>query len=246
MSKMITIWGHSHIAAISAALQLVDQKNLRLQYRIKSGFDFRSDGWIVEPIDGNFETYWLNTEIAQWLRNNVNEGILVIQISGSDYLPYGISAAQAFDVILPFDKTIDQLPSLTMIPYLELKSKIKNVIRHILLGIPLIKQEINVPVIYLETPPPIGDNEYIRAHPSWAAGLMNEGIADPLVRYKLWRIHSQLIQEACEKHGVRFISLPSSVLDERGFLHPSAYDGDVMHANAWYGHQLLSHLDSVL
>ncbi|MFC5355653.1 tetratricopeptide repeat protein [Azospirillum himalayense] len=238
--------GSSHINAIRGASKYAEQEHLRNSYTFKSIIDFKNDSKIIDPVDGGFDDYQLNENMKKWLYENRSFDKIFLSISGSDYLSFCISAPNpSYDIIIPGREDLPRINGARVVPYEEMKARLKRHIRHVVLGIKAIRAEVSAPIIYLEPPPPIEDNQHLTQHAGWAERLLaNSGPSSPIVRYKLWLLHSEIIKEACESVGVVFLELPSSVLNERGYLADSMLLNDVMHANLLFGAEILMQMDS--
>jgi hypothetical protein len=96
------------------------------------------------------------------------------------------------------------------------------------------------PCLELESPPPPRDDAHILAHPGHFGPLLAEhGVAPAALRYKIWRLQSAAVRQACNELGLRLLPAPASVRDAQGFLVPQALADDPTHANPWYGRQLI-------
>jgi len=244
----IQILGSSHISAIWVAINERNKFDLKNDYALKSLMDFRNDSRIIEPIIGGFENYYLNNELRSWLLSLNQIDRLVLSISGSDYLPFCIANSEPlFDIILPNHPHLPKIENAQLIPYQEMKKKLRQYIRHVVLGIKVIKDIVPVPIFYLESPPPIEDNNYLLKNPGWASHMIDKsGLSFPALRLKLWQLHSEIVKEMCDQVGVTFLSVPRQCLNEQGFLNEMAFFDDLMHANSWYGNEILNQLEADL
>jgi hypothetical protein len=65
------------------------------------------------------------------------------------------------------------------------------------------------------------------------------------LRYKLWRLHSEILVEFCQLHRITFVSHPRGAVDADGFLREPYY-ANPMHANAAYGDLVLSQMQECI
>ncbi|HEY5972148.1 MAG TPA: hypothetical protein VIT22_09265 [Pseudoxanthomonas sp.] len=88
---------------------------------------------------------------------------------------------------------------------------------------------------HMEPPPPCPDNEQIAPHIPWSLfpGLRQE-IAPPHLRYKVWRLHSDIVSALCREEGIEFLAYPLEAADDDGFMRQD-YFFDGVHANSGYG-----------
>jgi hypothetical protein len=101
-------------------------------------------------------------------------------------------------------------------------------------------------LVVLATPPPKQGNEaaiaMVRCNPSLVAWAKHHGkevedieLIDDIILLKMWVTIQDLMREAAERHGARFIEVPSEAQDEVGFLPRPLWQPDLTHANAEYG-----------
>jgi hypothetical protein len=74
---------------------------------------------------------------------------------------------------------------------------------------------------------------------------MKREISPRFLRYKLWHLHSEIIQEFCIKRNIGFIRCPPETVDAEGFLLPQFY-ADPMHVNEAYGALVLTQMRRVV
>lgn len=92
------------------------------------------------------------------------------------------------------------------------------------------------PVFHLEPPPPPAV--------SWWEASDRASQDAPFLRYKLWRLNSEIVRELVERLGGTFIESPTSAKDEDGLLRPELVHNST-HANAAYGALVLEQMRSV-
>jgi hypothetical protein len=98
------------------------------------------------------------------------------------------------------------------------------------------------PVFHAESPPPSPPHERFL---SGLAQLTDRRPATPRLRYKIWRLHSAIVREACDEAGVTFIPHPSRSTDDVGMLLPRYYLNPT-HANAAYARLVWRQLEALL
>jgi hypothetical protein len=108
------------------------------------------------------------------------------------------------------------------------------------------------PVYQFEGAPPPGDRwmlesaggEKARAKKRKLPAGSDGTPAGRFVRYKLWRLHSQIMRGHAEEAGIRFVAHPREAVDEEGFLRDELC-GNATHANAAYGALILEQMRSL-
>ncbi len=147
-----------------------------------------------------------------------------------------------FDFVLPSEPDLPMLEGATVIPVDALRRTLHDLSDPLLTGISVLAEMVDVPILHIEPPPPLqeitklgkteADRHFIET------GLMfrgrNKAFSNKWVRYKAWRLHTQLIAECCAQSGIPYLPTPSAVQDEYGFLRPE-FDIDGIHGNTAYG-----------
>jgi hypothetical protein len=107
-----------------------------------------------------------------------------------------------------------------------------------------VDQEIpNRPIVQCALPPIIPSAAHIHQYPAHFRELIEQyGVTPELIRYKLWKLHSQLVEAECINLGIQYVAVPSSMLDEHEFLVKDAWPQDSVHANERYGIRVLEQL----
>jgi hypothetical protein len=150
-----------------------------------------------------------------------------------------------FDFVLP---TEPELPADDgeLIPAEALQTVLQRRMFRALSILSLLKQRADGPMYHLESPPPIGDDDYIRNNidPYYQKrGVAELGIVSRNLRYKLWRLHSQLVRQACTELQIEFIPCPAEAM-QGGFLREDLR-ANATHANEIYGGMLLAQIGAL-
>jgi len=146
----------------------------------------------------------------------------------------------------PFDFIHPDFPALRRpgasgfewIPYSAIKDRMKKAVGLWLDSLRILAELYPGRVKHLESPPQIEDETFIRNH-LHARRLRYLGnkpyqISDHHLRYKLWRLNSDIFAESCRECGIEFIPVPPESMDGNGFLRPDFWSNPT-HANAAYG-----------
>lgn len=191
---------------------------------------------------------WLRDDAGIRLRPDLAEriarGSLVLSlIGGSAHTVLGmVEHERPFDFVLPSapDLPVDESRELT--PAEAVRATLTELAMKYLETVPGVLHAATGPVIHIEPPPPLADAERIAPRVPWKLFPGRPQVVAPKwLRYKLWRMHSEVIAAACGGFGVRYMTTPDRAKDSEGFLDP-VYDHDGVHANAAYGALLLDEL----
>jgi hypothetical protein len=156
----------------------------------------------------------------------------------------------------PFDFVLAEQPDLPLDPESELipeafvEAALRDRMARTERLIGAMVRHLPVPLFQVESVPPVRSTEHILATQEnvfWDMLKLGElGVAPAFLRYKLWRLHSRLVREFCDRHGVAFIPAPAESQDADGFLVEGACTrGDATHGNASYGEHILRQIYAV-
>ena len=149
----------------------------------------------------------------------------------------------------PFDFTLPEEPHLANESgsepqtYAFVEHALKSLMSYNLCFLRCARNAVDGPMLHLQSPPPIEDETLIQADlaPRLATSLNPVGIAPPLLRYKLWRLHSKIVASTCAMLGIEYVPVPPKVLVDGRFLQPIFFQ-DATHANGAYGEVILDQL----
>jgi hypothetical protein len=232
LRKKIAMLGSSHVHALMDGVD----KTAENFYSRKLLQDFVGKHNIVQD-DGSPR---LRDDVAAWVNSSLDADLVLLTISGSDWLEFCASNRNPkIDIILPeAGDLVEELPEAQIIPLAEMRCQMAHRIRHVVRGIEALRKRVpmHIPIWYVASPPPHQDNEFVlRTVPFTRAAIEQNGVTDPLLRLKMYRLHSAIVMEACGAHGLRFVPPPTEGMTGRGFLAPECAGQDCLHANRRYG-----------
>jgi hypothetical protein len=191
--------------------------------------------WNPPVVDGRFS----DKILAEIDRDELR--LVVSTFGGNDHNALGLVnyPGRSFDFVLPEAPDLPLEPNAEVLPVSLIEATLRRRLRPALRLMRLLRQETALPIIHLESPPPIPSEEYIRNHPYGFEDLIAEhGVAPATLRYKLWRLHSSIVRDARDELRIRFVPAPRAMQDLDGMLVPDAWSGDPSHANEVYGERL--------
>ena len=213
--------GHSHIVSLedAANLQGVRYKSLNLW-----GFGrpvlYDEPGGRLEPV------------LAAML-----DDFVISTVGGSAHDLLGLAQhPHPFDFVLPEAPDLPIDPSADILPVAAVRGTVSALMEGEQLDLIRLLARPGRRVVHLESPPPVGEDERLGREMFHAAFVPRAatGPSSPWLRYKLWRVHSALVQAACDGFGVEFLSAPTASMTDGKFLRTELYDRPC-HANADYG-----------
>ena len=151
----------------------------------------------------------------------------------------------------PFDYVLPQRPDLpiakdtALVPEQIVQSALASRMQAILAGLDILAARFGTAAVCVESPPPIGDDDYVRHYlDEHFRKDFGEGrdIVPATLRYKLWRTSCSIFQARCSACGLAYLPTPPATLVDGMYLHPAGYPANVTHGNAWFGGHVLDAL----
>jgi hypothetical protein len=168
------------------------------------------------------------------------------QIGGNVHQFFGLfEHPEPFDFILPDQPQLPCGAGALLLPYGYCARTLLTRMSGNFAALAALRNSVSGVVHHLESPPPVEDSAYCQAslppvfrEPAYQ-GLR---VAAPVFRYKVWRLHSTVIRQECERLGIHFIPCPPESMDEHGFLRRPFMTEDPLHANELYGALVLKQI----
>jgi hypothetical protein len=135
-----------------------------------------------------------------------------------------------FDLVLREQPELPIEPEAEIVPVEAMRAVLEKGAQQSLQMLEKIVEAAKGNVYHFESPPPVGESS-----------MLKMGSAQPFVRYKLWRLHSEIVREYSERVGAQFVPRPDKAVDDSGFLRPE-YCLTSTHANAAYGALILEQI----
>ncbi len=169
----------------------------------------------------------------------------ILLVGGNYHNVFGLlNHPQPFDFYLPEKTDLPINPNARLLP-VELVSSV--------LERDMVSRQYNVmssllrffknTVYQIESPPPVPSEAHIKKYPGVFRDKINQlGVSPAAFRYKLWRIHSKIVRENCQKLGITFVTVPKESQDSDGFLAEQYWNPDPTHGNQFYGDLVLNQI----
>jgi hypothetical protein len=213
--------GHSHVGALAqAGVKEMDVINF----------------WDV----GDLWAHWTELRpLREDLAERVAKGSVVISaIGGAAHFVLGmVEHERPFDFILSSAPDLPLDPTRDLLPLDAVRETMTELAAPLLRGLSVLAGLVNVPLIQIGPPPPLALVIHARTQFNFPPEHFIGKTDTPTPkwpRYKMWRLHCEVIEDYCRQHGVKYVGAPTGANDDEGFLHPD-FDQDGMHGNAAYG-----------
>ncbi len=228
----ILVLGHSHITALAKAF-LQGEPGVSMDFVLLNNPEYQP------PLSDE----GLHPAILEKI-HAARAGLHVSLLGGNDHSIIGmLNHPRRFDFVLPeapdlpVDETAEILPAGLLLAHLA-----QRVAPHLAV-LALYRAAVPGRLVHVESPPPIPSEAHIRAHPGVFREMIEErGVSPGLLRYKFWRLHSELYARECARIGVEFLPAPEAMRDEQGMMRPEAWNPDPTHGNALYGRHVIGSL----
>jgi len=246
MNRSILVIGQSHIAAVRSAARTrreadPDRPRTRVIHTMEPQYapEVEGDGddarFAPALVDGIREQLARHSPlVASASGGNVHNGFALIR------------HPRPYDFLLSGEHGPALDPAAEPIPEAQVRAALEAGLVRDRLRLREIKR-IAGDVVQLESPPPVADSGWIAAQADAYfkdRGLGELGVAPPGLRYKIWRLHSQIVADYCAGIGLRFLPVPPETQDENGFLKPE-YAGDATHGNEAFGEAVIRALEAL-
>jgi hypothetical protein len=236
----ILVIGNSHAFAMRHARR--DKEGVPPHDRFDCRFVIVNEPeWNPPVVEGRF----IDAIAAELSRENLR--LIVSTFGGNDHNVLGLVNCQPkFDFVLPEAPELPLQTDADVIPSGLIFRQLRRRLQPTLALIARLRNATDVPIVHMESPPPLPE-DYILAHPrSFAEMIALRGVAPATLRYKLWRVHSAIVREACARQRIRFVASPQAMQTAEGLLVDRAFHGDPVHANEVYGEQLFRQLLAIV
>jgi hypothetical protein len=219
--------GHSHVRTVAAAAR---------RYQVPlSCIDFWTAG---ERIVVTADSARFHPDIADRL-----QGAVFSMIGGSAFNILALCVhPRRFDFVLPAAPSLPCDAQAELVPAAAVRTTLLQMTQKYLDLLGYVRDAATGAVYHIEAPPPFGE-DWRRLPPDLMPFFTDKRreISPRWLRYKMWRLHSEINRQYCASRGITFIPHPPETVDAEGFLLPRFY-ADPMHANEAYGACILAQM----
>lgn len=259
--KNIILVGHSHTNCIYLELKenfsseylvrrihmvdiLNEIKNMEVPEKVSlSGLVIQKIEEIIENLPENKKWYSKNRS----KNNSIN---IVMLFGGNFHNILGlIKAEPAFDFVHPKFSSLELEKTANIVPY--------NALRDIFCNDLSVHEEVineiserfsKSNMLYLSSPPPLLDDAEVLKNLGEYFNIRHENpeLVHPNVRFKLWKVYTEMTEQICKKHKISFVHVPTEIFDDDEMFLKLEYFKDATHANQKYANKLINKLSYLL
>jgi hypothetical protein len=239
--KKVLILGHSHMNALAKAARTMVRVDEFPPGLTMSFIQLRNP--VYQPIRT------ANGQLNPTLVNNIEKysdgaDLAISCIGGNSHHIMGLlNHPRAYDFILDTDPSIRVEPSREIVPCALVRAALKDRMKSGLALMAKLRAAVKVAMVHLESPPPIASEDHIHTYPGkFSERIGALGISPAHIRFKLWKLQSDICRVFCDEHDIAFWSVPPEVCDENGMLAEKAWGFDSTHGNEWYGKHVINQI----
>lgn len=241
----ILVIGQSHVGAIRAAART---RREREPDRPRTRVIHMQEPQYAPDIAGEGDDARFSPALADAIRDQIarHDPLVASVIGGNVHNVLALLRhPRPFDFHLsdepsgPIDATAELLPEALVRAALE-EGLARDIDRLRLL------RAIAGPFVHLESPPPVRDDDFIRARAdAWFVDRAGPAlhVAPAALRHRIWRLNARIVRDAVEALGCRVLPVPAEARDADGFL-PQHLAGDATHGNEAYGELAIRALEA--
>lgn len=228
--------GHSHIVAISKGASLANRSIME--------FRLREIGK-AKKASRKEESNLIGEKLGAAIREHQTKHVFSFCGGGTPAVLGLVQHPQRFDFVLPDNDALPFDSAAMPLPFTAVRATMAARLRKHWRVLRQILELKPARLIQVESPPPTMAEDFMtRAAAKYDPDVRDFGVSSPYLRYKFWKLHSNLFEEFCMKSGIVYFKNPPEIFDESGFLS-EPYWGDYVHANAQYGAVILQHLEEL-
>jgi hypothetical protein len=234
-------FGHSHIVAFAKGAYEYQAADLPAEApRIEGRFVYLYDPSYNPVLQGPADAPELHPKLREHLVE-LPWDFVVLVCGGNEHNVLGIVRnKRPFDFVLSSEPHLPLQPGYELVPEALIREVLKHYMADSLETMRAFRAATDLPVMQLEPPPPL-PNRHVLAYPREfvRASLLRKKIAPELIRYKLWRVESDIYTRFCNEVGIAYLRAPAGMVDKNGMLAETGWGSDATHANPRYGIEAL-------
>jgi hypothetical protein len=190
------------------------------------------DFWHVKPFAADQPD---RTHFCLEIQQQIADGPVFSMIGGNAHHKLGLVVhPRPFDFVLPAAPHLPLDGRAEIVPSDSVRAALVRIAAEYLDLMRLLKHAVRGQVLHLQPPPIFADESRIAPDVPWMFFEGRRAVSPRYLRYKLWHLHSEIIQEFCRDIGILFIAHPPEAVDGDGFLLADYY-ANAMHVNSRYG-----------
>lgn len=233
--------GHSHIVALAKGAYALQAREHRVGGRaMSSRFHYLYDPPYEPPFIDDSRGSILNPQIGAAICDG-DPCFILTSLGGNEHNVLAISLGKPrFDFILGAEPDLPLEPRVELLPEAAIREALRDWMREKIGLLAAICKATSVPIIQIEPPPPLPKSQVTAYPKEFFRSLLDvRRMSSELVRYKMWRLQTEILRECCAQVGVKYVETPDEFVDKIGMLAAHAWGKDATHANERYGEEMI-------
>ena len=171
---------------------------------------------------------------------------LCASVSGNEYYYVGFTEhPRRFDFSLPERPDLQVRSGVEIIAPSLMRKTMERSMENALSTMAALRQATDLPIVFIQSPPPLANNDFIRENCGpFREAIQENGVSPASLRMKFWLLQSSIYRQKADELGCRYLEIPQEAMDSSGFLLETGSWPDSVHANAWYGEMVLQQIES--
>jgi hypothetical protein len=234
--------GHSHVVALAkGAYALQAQGAMVAGETFACRFHYLYDARYEPPFISEGGELRLNRSIGEALRENDPRFILT-SIGGNEHNVLSIAQRdRRFDFILGEEPNLPVDDRAELLPEAAVRETLRDWMKDKTDVLTAIRAATGAPIVQIEPPPPLPRAQVLAYPKEFFRSLLDQrNMSSDTLRYKMWRVQSELLREICAEAGIVYVRNPPDVIDSDGMLLRHACGKDATHANDSYGEAIVA------
>lgn len=229
-SRPVLCIGHSHVACVERAARA-------------AGYPFHALNFWQMPGAIRHERGGPCFDLATERRLREHDGPVFSMIGGAAHVVLGFLVnPRRFDFVLPAEPELPLDQAAELIPSMAVQRILESQMGEYLALMSLVRGLCAGPMFHVESPPPCANPERMHPRRQWALPQDKHREVSPVsLRYKLWRLHSQILSHWCAGTAVELLPVPTGAFDADGCMR-ERYCRDGVHGNERYGALVLEQM----
>lgn len=152
-----------------------------------------------------------------------------------------------FDFVVPHRPDLFLDETAERLTYGFVRATFDRILSHYKPGLSALRDRAELPVLSIESPPPKGDDDFVKANLDkyFHDNMEDLRLSGRDMRLKMWIVRSEAMRALCQNSSLEYLHGLEGTTDTDGFLLPEFWPRDATHANREYGRLLIEHVVAV-
>lgn len=233
--------GHSHIVSLAKGAYALQAQGAGVAGSPAVGhFHYLYDESYLPDVQEGPNGPILNRKIAAALEAG-DPRFVLLSVGGNEHNVLSIAQpVSRYDFVLGEAPDLPVDEAAQLIPEMMMRETIREWMSKKIAVMKAIRRATSLPTIQVEPPPPV-PREQVLAYPKefFRKTVDLRKLSPDSLRYKMWRLQSDLYVEICAELDVAYVTTPPDLIGPGGMLPKMAWSQDATHANEHFGERMM-------